>query len=255
VLRAVPNSYLWLIEPSDAGGSSLSSKTALLRSVAALGVAPERILFAPRASKADHILRHAAADLFLDTVVYGAHSTATDALRGVSTMTPIQCFPHCSSRDRTLVFPVNVSCHAQSLPVLTLRGYSFPSRVAASLYASFIYPRDASESDTSVEIASTCALVMNDLLVVDSAKEFVDVAVRLSRRRVPGANMASRFDWVSWHNEPLSPKRCLFSLIENRAGLFNATRNVETIIRGMEVVQEVRQQGNARGRRYHAVVR
>jgi hypothetical protein len=78
----VPNSYLWLMEPGDSGGSE-STKAALLRSVAAEGVAAQRVLFAPRAAKARHIHRHAAADLFLDTIVYGAHSTATDALRGV----------------------------------------------------------------------------------------------------------------------------------------------------------------------------
>jgi protein O-GlcNAc transferase len=83
ILRAVPNSYLWLMEPGDSGGSESTTKAALLRSVAAEGVAAQRVLFAPRAAKARHIHRHAAADLFLDTIVYGAHSTATDALRGV----------------------------------------------------------------------------------------------------------------------------------------------------------------------------
>lgn len=55
----------------------------LLKSFVSAGVAARRILFAPRADKNAHIRRHAAADLFLDTIVYGAHSTATDALRGV----------------------------------------------------------------------------------------------------------------------------------------------------------------------------
>ena len=71
-----------------------------------MGVPPSRLLFADRANKTTHISRHAAADLFLDSLVYGAHSTATDALRG-------------------------------GLPVLTIAGDSFPNRVAASLYASF----------------------------------------------------------------------------------------------------------------------
>ena len=52
--------------------------------MAAEGVEAKRVIFAPKMSKSAHIFRHAAADLFLDTVVYGAHSTATDALRGVS---------------------------------------------------------------------------------------------------------------------------------------------------------------------------
>ena len=49
-----------------------------------LGQLKTRLIFAPRAPKSVHIRRHKAADLFLDTFIYGAHSTATDALRGVS---------------------------------------------------------------------------------------------------------------------------------------------------------------------------
>lgn len=49
---------------------------------ASQGVDGRRIVWAPRVSKAEHLLRHAAADLFLDTLIYGAHSTATDALAG-----------------------------------------------------------------------------------------------------------------------------------------------------------------------------
>ena len=41
-----------------------------------------RIVFAKRVPRTQHLSRHAAADLFLDTLTYGAHSTATDALAG-----------------------------------------------------------------------------------------------------------------------------------------------------------------------------
>lgn len=41
-----------------------------------------RVVWAKRLPKSEHLLRLAAADLFLDTLVYGAHSTATDALAG-----------------------------------------------------------------------------------------------------------------------------------------------------------------------------
>ena len=51
---------------------------------ASYGIPAHRIIFAARVNKKEHIERHGAADLFLDTLVYGAHSTATDALRGVS---------------------------------------------------------------------------------------------------------------------------------------------------------------------------
>lgn len=46
------------------------------------GVQRQRIVFGKRVPKSEHLLRHAAADLFLDTLIYGAHSTATDALAG-----------------------------------------------------------------------------------------------------------------------------------------------------------------------------
>ena len=44
------------------------------------GVAPSRIVFAPRVPNAEHVARNAAADLFLDTSPYGAHTTTNDAL-------------------------------------------------------------------------------------------------------------------------------------------------------------------------------
>ena len=59
-------------------------------------------MFAPRTGRDEHLARHRLADLFLDTFHYGAHTTASDALRA-------------------------------GLPVLTRRGATFASRVAASL--------------------------------------------------------------------------------------------------------------------------
>jgi predicted O-linked N-acetylglucosamine transferase (SPINDLY family) len=53
----------------------------LRREAAARGVDPARLIFAPRIdSSADHLARHRAADLFLDTLPYNAHSTTCDAL-------------------------------------------------------------------------------------------------------------------------------------------------------------------------------
>jgi predicted O-linked N-acetylglucosamine transferase (SPINDLY family) len=75
----------------------------LRREADARGVSPERIVFAPFVTAAEHHLaRLRSADLFLDTFPYNAHSTAMDALWA-------------------------------GLPVLTVRGESFASRVAASL--------------------------------------------------------------------------------------------------------------------------
>ena len=65
-------------------------------------MAPERLVFAKRLSHPDHLARHCLADLFLDTLAYNAHTTASDALWA-------------------------------GLPVITCIGETFASRVAASL--------------------------------------------------------------------------------------------------------------------------
>ena len=96
LLLAVPGSVLWLL--SD----NLWADDNLHREAMARGVAPERLIFAPKLPMAEHLARHRLADLFLDTFPYNAHTTASDALW-------------------------------MGLPVLTLAGRGFASRVAGSL--------------------------------------------------------------------------------------------------------------------------
>ncbi|HMK67850.1 MAG TPA: tetratricopeptide repeat protein, partial [Stellaceae bacterium] len=74
LLGATPGSVLWLLEPGA------PAKANLRREAQAAGVDAARLLFAPRVSVSEHVARHAAADLFLDTYPYGAHTTANDAL-------------------------------------------------------------------------------------------------------------------------------------------------------------------------------
>ena len=104
ILRALPGSVLWLLE-SQASKAFDMLKMNLRMEAAARGVAPHRIFFAPRRSKKRHLSRHWLADCFLDTHIYGAHSTATDALRG-------------------------------GVPVLTMTGRNFAGRVATGLLRS-----------------------------------------------------------------------------------------------------------------------
>ncbi len=97
LLKATDNSVLWLSGHGPAITANLRGEAA------ANGVAPHRLIFAPRiASMADHLARHRQADLFLDTLPYNAHATASDALWA-------------------------------GLPVLTCLGATFAGRVAASL--------------------------------------------------------------------------------------------------------------------------
>jgi predicted O-linked N-acetylglucosamine transferase (SPINDLY family) len=99
ILRRRPGSVLWLRQcPAPAQAN-------LRREAAARGAAQEQLVFEDSALPKDrHLARHRAADLYLDTHFYNAHSTAADALRA-------------------------------GLPVLTFPGQSFPSRVGASLLA------------------------------------------------------------------------------------------------------------------------
>ena len=130
VLRRAPGSVLWLLRPK---GRQFDHVAAHLEAeAAARGVHPARLVWADRVPKAEHLRRHAAADLLLDTLVYGAHSTATDALRG-------------------------------GLPLLTVRGEQFPQRVGASLLR-------AVGAD-------------QELLAVDSLRDFEDLAVLLAGTR------------------------------------------------------------------------
>ena len=77
ILRRVPNSQIWL---SASGRDGLLESN--LRVEAELrGINPERLVFAPRVDdKSLHFARHRLADLFLDTFVYTAATTAIDAL-------------------------------------------------------------------------------------------------------------------------------------------------------------------------------
>jgi predicted O-linked N-acetylglucosamine transferase (SPINDLY family) len=96
LLRAVPGSVLWLLEANQVVRDNLA------REAVRRGVLPDRLVGAPRLPLASHLARHRLADLFLDTLPYNAHTTASDALWA-------------------------------GLPVLTCPGETFASRVAASL--------------------------------------------------------------------------------------------------------------------------
>ena len=76
ILQRVPGSVLWL-----QGGGQEGVKENLRREASARGVDPDRLVFAVKIeSMADHLARHRAADVFLDTLPFNAQTTAVDAL-------------------------------------------------------------------------------------------------------------------------------------------------------------------------------
>ena len=82
LLRQVPDSVLWLLSKAEAVDSNLR------REAARRGVASERLVFAQRAPRREHLTRLQIADLYLDTRFYNAHTTSADALwAGVPVLT------------------------------------------------------------------------------------------------------------------------------------------------------------------------
>jgi protein O-GlcNAc transferase len=81
VLRSYPEAVLRLLSPQEPlAGPAMRQ---LRHEAASYGVHPSRLDFLPRVAKDEHLTRLAlpgTCDLFLDTFVYGAHTTASDAL-------------------------------------------------------------------------------------------------------------------------------------------------------------------------------
>jgi len=96
ILNATPSSVLWLLACNPIAQKNL------IQQAHKNGVNPDRLIFAPRVSIDQHLARHVHADLFLDTQPYNAHTTCSDALW-------------------------------MDVPVLTIEGDTFASRVAGSL--------------------------------------------------------------------------------------------------------------------------
>jgi predicted O-linked N-acetylglucosamine transferase (SPINDLY family) len=96
LLRAVPGSVLWLYDEAP------DSARALKAAASAHGIDPARLVFGMRRPKPEHLARLGLADLCLDTLTYGGHTTTVDALWA-------------------------------GVPVLTRLGDAFASRVGASL--------------------------------------------------------------------------------------------------------------------------
>jgi protein O-GlcNAc transferase len=115
ILHSVPHSVLWLQANNDIAQHNLEA------AAIAAGLEPKRVIFAKRmTSFAAHLQRYALADLFLDTCPYNAHVTAADALWA-------------------------------GLPVLTLQGESFASRVASSILTALDLPELITQCESQYE--------------------------------------------------------------------------------------------------------
>ena len=123
ILQQVPNGVLWLF------GDNENAIRNLRREAANSGVEPDRLVFAQKIEKAEHLSRLKCADLALDTRVVNGHTTTSDSLWA-------------------------------GVPVITLQGSHFASRVSSSLLHAVGLPE----------------------LVTDGLEEYEKLAVRLALR-------------------------------------------------------------------------
>lgn len=122
ILKNVPQSVLWLLPFTPEVQENLRKEAQ------SQGVDGHRLIFAHREPRDRHLQRHCFADLFLDTYRYNAHTTASDALR-------------------------------MGVPLITLPGSTFASRVAKSLLYAVGLPE----------------------LVCQTEEEYVELAIRLAQ--------------------------------------------------------------------------
>jgi predicted O-linked N-acetylglucosamine transferase (SPINDLY family) len=99
ILRQVPDSVLWLLT------GTIETNERLRHSAVEQGVAADRLVVASKKPNPEHLARYPLADLFLDSMPYGSHTTAADAMW-------------------------------MGVPILTFSGRSFASRVCGSLVRS-----------------------------------------------------------------------------------------------------------------------
>ncbi|HEY8336480.1 MAG TPA: tetratricopeptide repeat protein [Tardiphaga sp.] len=114
ILNQVPGSVLWLLEDNVVAAANLR------REAETRGIDAGRLVFAGRLPADEHLARHRCASLFLDTLPYNAHTTASDALWA-------------------------------GLPLLTCRGETFAGRVAASLLHNIGLPELVATSQSDYE--------------------------------------------------------------------------------------------------------
>ena len=140
ILKRVEDSVLWLFKSNEVCCKNLKQEAS------DRGIDPKRIIFANRLpSFEEHLARYKAADLFLDTSPYNAHSTCCDSLKA-------------------------------GLPVLTLQGETYSSRVSSSLLnvldlKELIIKSNKEYEEKAVELANNLSILKNIKNKLDDARD------------------------------------------------------------------------------------
>ncbi|MBB4274780.1 tetratricopeptide (TPR) repeat protein [Rhizobium mongolense] len=121
ILKRAPNSVLWIMSNGTRNQANLSKR------FQEAGIPQKRIIFCPRVTYEEHITRQQAADIGIDTFPVNGHTTTSEQLWG-------------------------------GLPVLTVKGTNFASRVSESLQHAIglpelVAPDLKAYEDLAVELA------------------------------------------------------------------------------------------------------
>lgn len=183
ILARVPKGVLWLL------GGTEAAQDRLRQAASQAGIDPARLVFAGKLPNPQHLARYRLADLFLDTAPYGAHTTASDALW-------------------------------MGVPVLTLSGRSFASRVCGSLVRAAGLPE----------------------MVCETPQDYVDRAVALGREPSRLASYAQRLrdgrDACVLFDTPLLARR-LEDLYRRMWAEFQAGTLPRPDLRNLDVYMEI----------------
>ncbi|MFL0778322.1 MAG: hypothetical protein AB8A46_08960, partial [Prochlorococcus sp.] len=136
ILKSVKDSVLLIY-----AGKKSSAKANLIDEIIYRGVDPNRLIFGESLPRQEYLARYRVANLFLDTQPYNAGTTASDALR-------------------------------MGLPVLTLKGNSYPSRMASSIITAANLPE----------------------LVANTQKEYESLAIELAKNNKKYKIIKDRLD-------------------------------------------------------------
>jgi predicted O-linked N-acetylglucosamine transferase (SPINDLY family) len=153
LLHKIPNSILWLLTEDEITIGNLR------KYAVNSGIDEHRIVFANRMQLNEHLARQKLADLFLDTIPYNAHTTGSEAL-------------FCG------------------VPLLTITGETFASRVGASLLNALCLPE----------------------LVTHSLEQYEDMAIKLLE-----------------NSEMLSQLRDKVEQLRDTSSLFDAKQYLENL--------------------------
>lgn len=155
ILKGVPNSYLWLF------GSNQIAQNNLKKYAKIAGVDPKRIIFADFIENSKHLARIKLSDLTLDTFTYNGHTTTSDSLWA-------------------------------GVPVITLQGKHFASRVASSLLTAIGMPE----------------------LITNSQKEYENLAIKIAKDKNKSIKLKQKLE-ENIKTKPLFDTKLFVKNLEN----------------------------------------